>query len=137
MGRGATDPNGTAAEALASGVSRRTAQRRRKTILESGESIELVPVGHGFAFPAKSRVEPRVAAAEASSIQGAIVARLREAVEAGDAPGIKIYTSAWVDACKCLKVLEDWARELDSEERSREESAQIEKEMKTMGLTLT
>jgi hypothetical protein len=131
MGRGATDPNGTAAEALAAGISRRTAQRRRKANL--GKTVELVPVGHGFAFPAKSRVEPRVAAAEASSIQGAIVARLKEAVEAGDASAIKIYTSAWVDACKCLKVMEDWARELDSEERRKAENAQIEKEMKAIG----
>ena len=57
------------------------------------------------------------------------MARLREAVEKGDAPAIKIYTSAWVDACKCLKVLEDWARGLDTEERSKAENAQIEKEI--------
>ena len=132
MGRGATDPNGTAAEALAAGISRRTAQRRRKASL--GQAVELVPVGQGFALPARRRVEPRQAAAEANSIQGAIVARLREAVEQGDAPAIKIYTSAWVDACKCLKVLEDWAVGMDKEDSRKAECAKIEKEMEAIGL---
>ena len=79
-------------------------------------------------------MEPRQAAAEANSIQGAIVARLREAVEQGDAPAIKIYTSAWVDACKCLKVLEDWAVGMDKEDSRKAECAKIEKEMEAMGL---
>jgi hypothetical protein len=79
-------------------------------------------------------VEPRQAAAEANSIQGAIVARLREAVEQGDAPAIKIYTSAWVDSCKCLKVLEDWAVGMDKEDSRKAECAKIEKEMEAIGL---
>jgi len=133
MGRGATDPNGTAAEALASGVSRRTAQRRRKAGL-AGEAVELVPVGAGFAFPARQRVEPRQAAAVASSIEGAIVGRLREAIEAGDAPAIKIYTSAWVDACKCLKVLEDWAQGQDKAEKEAAELGEWHAQLRAKGL---
>lgn len=116
MGRGSTDPLGTEAEALASGVSRRTAQRRRKARLVE-VSTELVPLGAvGFRFPAKKRIAPRPGAAAASAVEQAIVARLREAIEAGDAPLIKIYSSAWVDSCKCLRVWEEWARTEEKKE---------------------
>ena len=54
--------------------------------------------------------------------------------EAGDIPVIKIYTSAWVDACKCLKVLEDWAVGMDKKESRKAESVKIQKEMEAMGL---
>lgn len=129
MGRGATDPLGTAAEALASGVSRRTAQRRRKERLKPGEP-SLVPVElAGFSFPANRRIEPRAGAAVAAGVEGAIVARLREAIEAGDAPAIKIYTSAWVDACKCLKVWEEWARAKDSKEEQKAWDEEFEAKM--------
>ena len=62
------------------------------------------------------------------------MARLREAVEQGDAPTIKIYASAWVDACKCLKVLEDWAGAQDAQDKRKEESAKWEAEMRAAGV---
>lgn len=129
MGRGATDPQGTTAEALASGVSRRTAQRRRRARLEVGEP-SLVPLElPAFNFPANRRIEPRQGAAVAGGMEGAIVARLREAIEAGDAPAIKIYTSAWVDACKCLKVWEEWARAKDTKEEQIAWNKEFEEKM--------
>jgi hypothetical protein len=129
MGRGATDPQGTTAEALASGVSRRTAQRRRRARLEAGEP-SLVPVElPGFSFPANRRILPRQGAAVAAGVEGAIVARLREAIEAGDAPAIKIYTSAWMDACKCLKVWEEWARAKDAKDEQEAWAEEMDSKM--------
>ena len=129
MGRGATDPLGTAAEALASGVSRRTAQRRRRDRLETGDAKMVAVELAGFSFPANRRIEPRAGAAVAAGVEGAIVARLREAIEAGDAPAIKIYTSAWMDACKCLKVWEEWARAKDAKDEQMAWDEEFEEKM--------
>ena len=83
----------------------------------------------GFSFPANRRIEPRAGAAVAAGVEGAIVARLREAIEAGDAPAIKIYTSAWMDACKCLKVWEEWARAKDAKDEQMAWDEEFEEKM--------
>ena len=121
MGRSATDPNGTAALAAQRGVSRRTIQRERAKLLRTTEAaqaqavptqLSLTGIGPpAMIWPEELRVDPIAAAARAGAIEEAVAIRTRQALERGDAPAVKCFTSAWQDVVKCLSVLEELARE--------------------------
>jgi hypothetical protein len=61
-------------------------------------------------WPEELRVDPIAAAARAGAIEQAVAIRTRQALERGDAPAVKCFTSAWQDVVKCLSVLEELAK---------------------------
>jgi hypothetical protein len=124
MGQQATDPNGTLSQARALGCSRRTAQRHRKKLVEAARADlhALVPQQQPLAFvplqlaplkmPRAGRITALSAAARAGALEKAVFTRLKEATEAGDAPAVKLFASAWKDILGAVTTLEGMAEEV-------------------------
>lgn len=120
MPRGAVDPNGTMAEAIAKGVSRRAVQKARKKLLvdtrqavQQAKPVQLVldEITGEKNFPEELRIDPLLAAGRAGAIEEAITLELKEAIKRGAIHEVKILTSSWLDVCKCIRELEPLADE--------------------------
>ena len=119
MAKPKLDITGTAAEAMAKGVSRRTIQRERKRLLEqSGAIVERSkPIqmtlsgveASPIEWPDELPPDPLDAHRRAGAVEQAVHLRLRQALEAGDAAATKLFTSAWSDVWKVLSRIEPLA----------------------------
>lgn len=119
MARPKLDITGTAKEAAARGVSRRTIQRERARLREQTEAamVQAKPVQltlDGFE-PTKLpdldavRFDPIEAANDAGWLERAARHRLREALERGDPAQAKMYSSTLLDLHKILDRVEPMA----------------------------
>lgn len=119
MARPKLDLTGTAKEAAARGVSRRTIQRERARLREQAEGavMQATPVQlalDGFE-PSKLpdldavRFDPIEAANDAGWLERAARHRLREALERGDPAHAKMYSSTLLDLYKILDRVEPLA----------------------------
>lgn len=120
MPKGATDPNGTACEAWAKGVSRRAIQKARKKLLDQTEKaveqakpaqLVMPTVVPEEAWPEERRIDPLASAQRAGAIEEAIAIEVKKAIQSGNIPLVKVLTSAWSDVCKCVGQLEHLAEE--------------------------
>ena len=120
MARPQLDITGTAKEAAARGVSRRTIQRERARLRETAEAVAVQAQPLQMTIPEveppsklpdldELRVDPIEAAGKAGWLERAAQYRLREALERGDAPATKLFASTLLDIWKVIEKVEPLA----------------------------
>ena len=138
MARPKLDITGTAKEAEARGVSRRTIQRERARLRETAEAavVQARPVQMTLPEvepPSKLpdldelRVDPIEAAEKAGWLERAAQYRLREALTRGDAAATKLFASTLLDIWKVIEKVEPLAdRRVGQLKMRLEERVEIE-----------
>ncbi|NDE17339.1 hypothetical protein EBZ80_20650 [bacterium] len=120
MARPKLDITGTAAAAAARGCSRRTIQRERARLREQtgvavvqSQPVQLtIPEVEAPRLPElpEAPVDPLEVAEDAGWLERATRHRLRQAIDRGDAPAVKLFASALLDVWKIVEKAEPLAR---------------------------